>query len=146
MKAVLQRVSSARVTCLDHQASIAKGFVVLVGFSPTDSIKELEWVLQKILTLKVLGDSNKENINEVGGELLVIPQFTLYANVKKGNTPSFSRAAAPKFANELFNVFKEMCLAKVKFCGFGVFGADMKITLTNEGPFTLLIEKEKVNN
>ena len=146
MKAVLQRVSSASVTCQDHQASIDNGFTVLVGFSPTDSEKELEWVLQKILKLKILGDSGKENIKEVGGALLVIPQFTLYANINKGNSPSFSKAASPKFAKELFNIFKKMCIAKVKLCGFGVFGADMKVTSTNEGPFTLLIEKEKVNN
>lgn len=143
MKVVLQRVSSASVICQDHQANICNGFTLLVGFAPTDSKIELEWILNKILKLKVLGNSGKENIEEINGALLVIPQFTLYANVKKGNSPSFSRAASPAFAKELFELFKAMCLEKLKLCRFGVFGADMKVTLTNDGPFTLIIEKAK---
>ena len=145
MRALLQRVSRASVT-VDGRivGQIGRGFVVLLGVTHADTRAEAEWVAAKIAGLRVFDDeAGKMNrsLADVGGELLVVSQFTLYGDARKGRRPSFSDAAAPERAEPLVDWFVD-CLRRAGFTvATGVFGAHMDVEIHNDGPVTLLVEK-----
>jgi len=140
MKIVIQRVKSASVTIHDIQhATIKDGLLCFVGFCDTDNEDDFQWAIKKLLNLKLFyGNQSLQHIN---GELLVVSQFTLFASIKKGNSPSWSRAAKPEIAQKMYNTFIALCHEhisdKIKT---GVFGADMQVELVNNGPITLTID------
>jgi D-tyrosyl-tRNA(Tyr) deacylase len=147
VRVVLQRVSRAAVR-VDGKTlgEIGRGFLVLVGFAPTDSAAILEWMADKILGLRLFGDAEgkmNRDLAEVGGAVLVVSQFTLYGDVKKGRRPSFIDAAPPEIAIPLYERF--VGLLREKAGGIqvatGEFGAMMDVELVNDGPVTLLLEK-----
>ncbi|MGL5277662.1 MAG: D-aminoacyl-tRNA deacylase [Cetobacterium sp.] len=144
MRAVIQRVKHASVS-VDNQITgeIEQGFLVLLGVTHTDTEKEVDWLAKKITDLRVFNDSEDKmnlGLKDVNGELLIISQFTLYGNCIKGRRPAFIDAAKPDMANELYEKFLKKC----KELGFkteaGIFGADMKVELLNDGPVTLIID------
>ena len=145
MRTVVQRVRHASVT-IDEQcvASIGQGMLLLVGFEDTDEPNDLEWMAQKVANLRIFDDANgvmNRSVKDVDGELLVVSQFTLYASVKKGNRPSYIRAAKPDVAIPLYESFCEtMSLQAGREVKTGVFGADMKVSLLNDGPVTIVID------
>ncbi len=145
MRALLQRVSRASVTVDDRVVGrIGRGFVVLLGVTHGDSRAEAEWVAAKIAGLRVFeDDAGKMNLSlsNVGGELLVISQFTLYGDARKGRRPSFTDAAAPDHAEPLVDLFIELLREAGFTVASGVFGAHMAVEIHNDGPVTLLIEK-----
>ncbi len=142
MRVVIQRVSEAAVVIENIvHANIDKGFLILLGISTEDSEKDIEWLIKKISQLRIFqDDADKMNlsINDIGGSILVISQFTLMAGYKKGNRPSFIKAARPEHAIPLYEQFltrlDEAIKGEVKS---GIFGADMKVRLTNDGPVTI---------
>jgi len=144
MKIVLQRVSSASVTVEGRvMGSIEKGYVVLLGIGEGDDKSKTEKMLDKIQKLRIFSDENgKTNLSliDVGGGILVISQFTLYADCRKGNRPSFVNAANPALAEELYDYFIECSKGKFKRVEHGVFGALMQVELVNDGPFTVILE------
>ena len=144
MKVVVQRVSEANVK-VDGKivGNINKGFVILLGVSNEDNKEKADYLIKKITSLRVFTDEfNKMNLSlkDVNGEILVISQFTLFADCSRGNRPSFSNAGKPELANELYEYFIKEC----KKLGFktehGIFGADMKVSLINDGPVTIVLE------
>ena len=144
MRAVIQRVSHAGVT-VDGKVlgKIGKGFLILLGVSDEDTEEVADRLADKICKLRIFEDENgKTNLSlaDVDGELLVISQFTLYADCRKGNRPSFIKAGAPDMANGLYEYFMERCKQYVKRVERGEFGADMKVELLNDGPFTLMLD------
>ena len=148
MKAILQRVTHAKVT-IDGQVSgeIGTGFLVLLGVAPEDTQEEALYLARKIAGLRVFTDENdKMNLAlaDVGGRLLVVSQFTLYADCRKGNRPSFTGAGAPDHANRLYEYFMEQCKKHVEKVAHGEFGADMKVDLLNDGPFTLMLDSKEL--
>ena len=146
MRAVLQRVARASVTVEGEVlGKIGKGFMILLGVEDADTEEITDKMADKICKLRIFEDENgKTNLSlaDVGGELLVISQFTLYADCKKGNRPSFTNAGAPDMANALYEKFVAMCRERVPKVETGRFGADMKVILENDGPFTILIDSE----
>ena len=146
MRVIIQRVLKA--DCIVNKeivSSIHHGMMILVGFTHTDSEKEIEQMALKIAKLRIFEDSNGKmnlSIQDVGGSILSISQFTLYANSKEGNRPSFIQAMNPKIASELYEKFNQ----KINSLGIplvsGIFGADMKISLLNDGPFTIILDSE----
>ncbi len=145
MRAVIQRVSEASVTIGGKEkASIQCGLLILLGIEESDSRADIEWLSGKIVRLRIFSDNNQLmnlSIQDVKGEILVISQFTLFADTKKGNRPSFIRAARPDIAIPLYNQFLvqlEKDLSAPVFSG--EFGADMKVELINDGPVTLVID------
>lgn len=146
MKLVIQRVANAKVE-VNNQVigQIEKGFMVLLGVGPEDNTKTADFLVEKLCNLRVFEDENQKmnlSIKDIDGELLVVSQFTLYADCKKGNRPSFSNAAKPEKANELYEYFMEKCKEKLRKVEHGKFGADMKVSLLNDGPVTIILEKE----
>ena len=146
MKLVIQRVSNAKVD-VDNKTigQIEKGFLVLLGVGPEDTEGVADFLVEKLCNLRVFEDENQKmnlSIKDIDGELLIVSQFTLYADCKKGNRPSFVGAAEPKKANELYEYFIEKCKEKVRKVERGEFGADMKVSLLNDGPVTIILEKE----
>ncbi len=144
MRVVLQRVSSASVT-VDGETvgEIGKGFLVLLGVSEEDTEAAADRMADKVCKLRIFEDADgKTNLSlaDVGGELLVVSQFTLYADCHKGNRPSFVKAGAPEKANRLYEYFKERCRQHVPKVEGGSFGAHMKVALLNDGPFTLVLD------
>ena len=145
MRTVVQRVRHASVT-IDGQcvASIGQGMLLLVGFEDADEPNDLEWMAQKVANLRIFDDADgvmNRSVKDVDGELLVVSQFTLYASVKKGNRPSYIRAAKPDVAIPLYESFCEMMsLQAGREVKTGVFGADMKVSLLNDGPVTIVID------
>lgn len=147
MKAVVQRVNGAGVTVDGEEISrIGKGYMILLGVMDDDSPEDTDMLAKKISSLRIFEDENGKmnlDIKEIGGEVLAISQFTLCADVKKGNRPSFIRSKEPEKANEYYNDFCD----KLKFYGVntvkkGVFGADMKVDLINDGPVTIVYDTE----
>lgn len=141
---VLQRVSRARVT-VDGQTTgeIGEGFLILLGVAEEDDEAAADRMADKICKLRIFPDSEgKTNLSlaDVGGELLVVSQFTLYADCHKGNRPSFIKAGSPEKAERLYEYFTERCRQYVPKVEHGSFGADMKVELLNDGPFTLVLE------
>ena len=146
MRFVIQRVSSASVT-IDGKVrgEIGKGFVVLIGIGEDDTKEIADKLLHKLLNMRIFEDENgKTNLalKDVSGELLMISQFTLYANCKKGNRPSFIKAGNPELANNLYEYIIAKCKEEIPDVQTGIFGADMKISLVNDGPFTILLDSE----
>lgn len=145
MKAVVQRVSSSSVT-VDGEliGKIEKGFNVLLGVEPGDTEEDADMLAAKIAKLRVFEDENGKmnlSLGDVSGEVLAISQFTLCADIKKGNRPSFTSAAPPDEANRLYEYFlKALALQGVKKVCHGIFGADMKVEINNDGPVTILMD------
>ena len=145
MKAVIQRVSSCSVT-IDNKvvANIQKGLLVLVGFEDADNNEDLNWLTSKIANLRIFGDENEVmnlSLKEVGGDMIIVSQFTLHANTKKGNRPSYIKAAKAEVAIPLYEAFKTQMEAELgKKVQTGKFGADMKVALLNDGPVTIIID------
>lgn len=145
MKLVIQRVSRASVT-VDQKTvgAIEKGFLVLVGIADTDTRETADKYLKKLLNLRIFEDENgKTNLSlkDVNGQLLLVSQFTLYADCKKGNRPSFIHAGAPGMAEELYEYMVEACRREIPVVEKGIFGADMKVELLNDGPFTIILDE-----
>lgn len=147
MKLVIQRVNHANVKVDGNiVGEIGKGYMVLVGVGNDDTKEVVDKYVKKMLNLRIFEDENgKTNLSlkDVDGELLLISQFTLYANCKKGNRPSFVEAGNPELANALYEYMIEQCKKEVPVVEKGIFGADMKVTLENDGPFTIVLDLEK---
>lgn len=145
MRAVIQRVSEASVTIDSMKnGSIRKGFMILLGIEHEDAKEDIEWLVKKIVALRVFSDDEGKmnlSVQDVKGEFLVVSQFTLHASTKKGNRPSFIKAARPEQAIPLYEQFKKE-LADQSQCKVesGEFGADMKVALVNDGPVTIIID------
>lgn len=146
MKAVLQRVRRASVDVDGVTVgSCGQGFMILLGVAEGDTDQDLDRLLQKIVKLRVFEDENgkmNRSVQDVSGELLVISQFTLLANYKHGNRPDFLGAAAPAEANRLYELFIERARAYVPHVDHGVFGADMQVSLINDGPVTIVMDSD----
>lgn len=145
MKLVIQRVSEAKVE-VDNKivGKIGKGFLVLFGVAQGDTKEQADFLAEKLCNLRVFEDKDEKmnlSIKDIDGELLVVSQFTLYADCRKGNRPSFIDAAKPQEANELYEYFMDKCKGLVKNVEKGIFGADMKVSLLNDGPVTIILEK-----
>jgi len=144
MKIVIQRVKSAEVSIEETiVGKIGKGLLLLIGVGTDDTVEILDKYIEKILKLRIFEDENgKTNLSlmDVGGALLVVSQFTLYANCQKGNRPSFIEAAPPEKAEYLYKLFLEKCREKLGSVENGSFGADMQVSLINDGPFTILLD------
>ena len=146
MKIVLQRVSSAGVE-VDGEVcgKIGKGYLVLIGIGDGDTEAECRRLADKIINLRIFSDENDKmnlSIKDVKGELLIVSQFTLYANCQDGNRPSFTNAAKPEQANELYEYFCSECEKNGIKVEKGIFGANMKVSLLNDGPVTIILEKD----
>ena len=142
MKLVIQRVKNAKVD-VDGKTvgSIEKAFLVLLGVTHTDTKETADYLVKKLCKLRVFEDENGKmnlSIKDVGGQLLIVSQFTLYADCKKGNRPSFTNAGSPQMAKELYEYFIERAKHIFSKVETGSFGADMKVELENDGPFTLI--------
>lgn len=145
MKAVVQRVSQASVTIEGIKvADIQKGLLVLVGFEDADTQDDINWLSSKIANLRIFGDENDVmnlSLKEVGGDMIIVSQFTLHASTKKGNRPSYLKASKPEIAIPLYDSFiSRMELELDKKVQTGQFGADMKVALLNDGPVTITID------
>ena len=148
MKFVIQRVTEADVS-VDGAVigKIGKGFMVLIGVGQEDTKEIADKMVKKMVGLRIFEDENgKTNLSlaDVGGEMLLISQFTLYANCKKGFRPSFIEAGAPDMANEMYEYIISECRKSVPVVEKGSFGADMKVSLVNDGPFTIVLDSEKL--
>jgi D-tyrosyl-tRNA(Tyr) deacylase len=146
MRVVIQRVSEASVS-IDSQITgqISRGFMILVGICPEDNLVDIQWLTQKIVNLRVFGDEDGKmnlSITDIKGEILLISQFTLFASTKKGNRPSFIQSAKPEIAIPIYEQF----INSLKETGIpiqtGTFGADMKVSLSNDGPVTIIIDSK----
>ena len=148
MRIVLQRVTHASVTVEEKVIGrIGQGFLVLLGVSDTDTEEIADKMVDKLCKLRIFQDEQgKTNLSlaDVGGELLVVSQFTLYADCKKGNRPSFVKAGEPNLANRLYEYVVKRCRMYVDKVEHGEFGADMKIELLNDGPFTLVLDSDVI--
>lgn len=148
MKFVIQRVSSASVTVGGNRiGEIDKGFMVLIGVSNSDTKEIADKMVKKMIGLRIFEDENgKTNLAlaDVNGSLLLISQFTLYANCKKGNRPSFIEAGVPALAEELYEYIILKCKESIPVVEKGSFGADMKVSLVNDGPFTVVLDSEQL--
>ena len=147
MRAVLQRVSSAKVIAnKSYQASIGRGLLVLLGITQSDTMEDLDWLLNKIINMRIFNDEvalMNKSVLDVAGELLVVSQFTLYAQTKKGNRPSYIQAAGHEIAVPLYTHFLQKATQLMgKPVQSGIFGADMQIDLTNDGPVTIIIDSK----
>ena len=144
MKAVLQRVSGASVSVGGEiTGSIGRGYVVLLGVGEGDTKKHADKMADKIQKLRIFPDENGKtnlSIEDIDGEILIISQFTLYADCQKGNRPSFTNAGGPELAEELYEYFIKISEGKFRKAGRGVFGAGMQVSLVNDGPFTVILE------
>ena len=146
MRLVVQRVKNAKVTVEnDIIGNINDGFMVLLGVTHTDTKEVADYLVRKLCNLRVFKDENDKmnlSIKDIDGELLIVSQFTLYADCQKsGNRPSFINSAKPEYANELYEYFVQKCRQEVKKVETGKFGAHMQVDLTNDGPVTIIIEK-----
>ena len=146
MKFIVQRVCSAACRVDDEvTGSIQKGFMVLIGISDSDTKEIADKMIKKLIGLRIFEDSEgKTNLSlkDVNGSLLLISQFTLYADCRKGNRPSFIKAGNPELANNLYEYIITNCKEEIPDVQTGIFGADMKISLVNDGPFTILLDSE----
>lgn len=145
MKIVIQRVKEAEVKVENEEISkIGKGFLVLLGVTHDDNKEKADYLVKKLCNLRIFEDENGKmnlNINQVKGKMLIVSQFTLYANCKEGNRPSFTDAAKPDFANDLYKYFCKKCRENGIEVLEGIFGADMKVSLINDGPVTIILER-----
>ena len=147
MRIVLQRVSSASVT-IDGEvkSKIGKGLLLLLGVENDDGKEDIEWLCKKVLSMRIFADEDGKmnlSVKDVSGEIIVVSQFTLHANLKKGTRPSFIRAARPEVAIPLYEKFVQDVQAGLgKGVGTGEFGADMKVTIVNDGPVTIIMDSK----
>ena len=145
MRAVIQRVSNASVT-IDNKiySQITNGLLVLVGIEDADTAEDIEWLSNKIVNLRVFNDDNgvmNVSVKDINGEILAVSQFTLHASTKKGNRPSYIKASKPEFAIPMYEKFVQQLGNDLgKTVSTGVFGADMKVELLNDGPVTIVID------
>ena len=147
MRAVVQRVSSSKVT-VDGEVTgeINKGLLVLLGVTHEDTSKDVDYIIDKVLNLRIFEDENEKmnlSLKDVGGELLVVSQFTLYGDCRKGRRPSFSSAARPEVATKLYEEFIEKARKEGIVTKTGQVGAHMMVDLTNDGPVTILLESNR---
>jgi D-tyrosyl-tRNA(Tyr) deacylase len=145
MKAVIQRVAQASVTIQEQVvAQIESGLLVLIGIEEADGMEDLQWLSSKIVNLRLFTDANgvmNVSVKDTGGDVIVVSQFTLHALTKKGNRPSYIKAARPEFAIPIYESFvQQMEFELGKKVQTGQFGADMKVTLLNDGPVTIVID------
>ena len=145
MRIVIQRVSRASVTIADHvKSKIGKGYLILLGIEAADTTDDIDWLVKKIIGLRVFDDENgvmNLSIMDTGGDIIVVSQFTLMASYKKGNRPSWIRAAKHDISIPLYNEFvSRLTTALGKTVGTGEFGADMKVELINDGPVTICMD------
>ena len=150
MRAVLTRVKSASVT-IDGETvgSIGQGFLILLGVGPEDTEETARFLAEKALKLRVFEDENQKmnlGLEQVGGQVLVVSQFTLYGNCRKGRRPSFTEAAPPELGNHLYEYFLECCTQLGYPPQHGRFGADMKVESLNDGPVTLILDTDQLMN
>ena len=148
MRAVLTRVNSASVT-IDGEVvgKIGKGFLILLGVGPEDTEKECRYLAEKALGLRIFEDENEKmnlGLSDVGGEVLVVSQFTLYGNCRKGRRPSFADAAGPELGNRLYERFLEICEELGYPPQHGQFGASMQVESVNDGPVTILLDTKQL--
>ena len=148
MRVVVQRVMEASVVVSGTAvASISKGLLLLLGITHTDTEEDIDWLVKKISQLRIFEDASGQmnaSLQEVQGELILVSQFTLFAATKKGNRPSYIRAAKPEVAEPLYEAFGEAMEKTLgKKIGRGVFGADMKVSLINDGPVTIVIDSQQ---
>jgi D-tyrosyl-tRNA(Tyr) deacylase len=147
MKIVLQRVSEASVTVDEKKvAEIQKGLLILVGIEDADYQEDIDWLVGKIIKMRIFGDENDVmncSVQDINGDIIVVSQFTLHASTKKGNRPSYIKAAKPDFAIPMYeNFIKSLEKEFDKKVQTGIFGADMKVNLLNDGPVTILIDSK----
>ena len=147
MRVVVQRVKKSSVSVNKKVVGkIDNGLMILVGFTYNDNIKDLEYMVKKVLNLRIFDDENgvmNKNVLEVGGSILSISQFTLYADTKKGNRPSYIKALKSDEATILYNRFNELLNEKIKV-ETGIFGAEMEVSLINDGPITIILDSEGI--
>ena len=147
MKFVIQRVSHASVTV--HEETIGRinqGYLVLIGVGKEDTREDADRLVKKMIGLRIFADENgkiNKSLKDVNGGLLLVSQFTLYADCRHGNRPGFTEAAGPDLANELYEYIIESCRQQVSVVEMGEFGADMKVELFNDGPFTLVLNADE---
>ena len=148
MRFLVQRVSEANVMVDNNiTGKIGKGYLVLIGITHTDTTDDADYLINKLLNLRVFCDENDKmnlNINQVNGELLLVSQFTLYANTSHGNRPDFLEAAKPAYAEELYEYIIKECKNRNINVQTGIFGADMKIELLNDGPVTIVLDSKEL--
>ena len=148
MRFVIQRVMHSKVTINGEvRGQIGKGFMVLIGVGEEDTVEIADKMIHKMVNMRIFEDENgKTNLGlkEVGGSLLLISQFTLYADCRKGNRPSFTSAGKPELANELYEYIIDSVRAKGFHTEHGSFGADMKVSLLNDGPFTIMLDSDEL--
>ena len=145
MRIVIQRVSCASVTINENvKSSIGRGYLILLGIGENDTSDDIDWLVKKVIGLRIFDDKQGVmncSITDIGGEIIVVSQFTLMASYKKGNRPSWLHAAKPDISIPLYNEFcRKMSAALGKQVGTGTFGADMKVALTNDGPVTICMD------
>lgn len=147
MRAVVQRVSSSKVTVDGNTTGeIKRGLLVLLGVTHEDTSKDVDYIIDKVLNLRIFEDENEKmnlSLKDVEGELLVVSQFTLYGDCRKGRRPSFSTAARPELATKLYEEFIEKSRKEGIVTQTGQFGAHMMVDLTNDGPVTILLESNR---
>ena len=148
MKFIVQRVTNANVS-VDHSiiGEIKRGFLVLVGVSNTDTKEIADKMVSKLIRLRIFEDAEGKtnlDIKSIDGELLIISQFTLYADCRHGNRPSFINAGNPELANELYEYIIAKCKEEIPVVQHGKFGAHMKVSLVNDGPFTIVLDSDEI--
>lgn len=146
MKFVIQRVTNATCT-VDGEITgqIQKGFCVFIGVADSDSYEIADKMIKKLIGMRIFSDENDKinlSLKDVDGGVLLISQFTLYANCRKGNRPSFTEAGKPEFANEMYQYIIEQCRKEIPVVQTGIFGVEMKISLLNDGPFTIILDSD----
>jgi len=145
MRLVLQRVSKAEVTVAGQRVgSIDAGLVVLLGVGPADTASDISWLVKKCVELRIFEDGDgkmNRSVQDVGGSILLVPQFTLYGRCNRGRRPDFTQAASPEVAEGMYQSFGRALEATGIPVEYGVFGAHMKLSLTNDGPVTILLER-----
>ena len=146
MKFIVQRVNKSQVEVEEKiVGKIDRGFMVLIGITHNDTKEIADFLVRKLINLRVFEDEKGKmnlSLKDVQGSLLLISQFTLYADCTSGNRPSFTNAAKPEFANELYEYIIEECKKQISNVQTGIFGADMQVSLVNDGPVTIILEKE----
>jgi len=146
MKVVLQRVTNCQLVITEKLYSkIDKGILVLLGVTQEDEVADIDWLINKICNLRIFNDKEgimNLSVSEVSGSLMVVSQFTLHASTKKGNRPSYIKASKPDHAIPMYELFVSKCRERISRVETGVFGADMKVSFTNEGPVTIIIDSK----
>jgi D-tyrosyl-tRNA(Tyr) deacylase len=147
MKVVIQRVAQASVTIEEKiVANIQKGLLVLVGVEAEDNAEDIDWLVNKIINLRIFADTNDVmnlSVKDIQGDIIVVSQFTLHASTKKGNRPSYLKAAKPEISIPMYESFVgELEIALGKKVQTGIFGADMKVSLLNDGPVTIIVDSK----